>query len=183
MGENMNKKWLLLLVPILIIVVIIVVFLMERSKVEFYETDEGKSVSIIGGADGPTSILIAGKIGGDDDGEKEVKEENEEMSFSVEVITASQAKEIMDNGNDYVILDVREADEFAEGHIDGAIQISYTELEAKAESILKDKGQLILVYCRSGRRSAIAGETLSKLGYTDVKDFGGIIDWPYEVVK
>lgn len=181
MGENMNKKWLLLLVPILIIVVIIVVFLMERSKVEFYETDEGKSVSIIGGADGPTSIFIAGKIGGDDDREEVM--ENEEMSFSVEVITASQAKEIMDNGNDYVILDVREADEFAEGHIDGAIQISYTELEAKAESILKDKGQLILVYCRSGRRSAIAGETLSKLGYTDVKDFGGIIDWPYEVVK
>ena len=57
------------------------------------------------------------------------------------------------------------------------------EIEAKAESLLPDKNQLILVYCRSGRRSKIASEALVKLGYTNVKEFGGIIDWPYEIVK
>ena len=107
----------------------------------------------------------------------------EDTELKSQVITAEQAKEIMDNTEDYMILDVREADEYAEGHIEGAIRLSYTEIEEKAESILEDKNQLILVYCRSGRRSAIAAEALVKLGYSNVKDFGGIIDWPYEVVK
>ena len=57
------------------------------------------------------------------------------------------------------------------------------EIEEKAESMLKDKDQLILVYCRSGNRSKGAAETLAKLGYTNVVEFGGIIDWPYETEK
>ena len=104
------------------------------------------------------------------------------MENSYEQITPAQAKEIMDKRDDYVILDVRTQEEFDEAHIDGAILIPDYEIADKAESILKDKDQLILVYCRSGRRSKLAAEALVKLGYTNVKEFGGIIDWPYETV-
>lgn len=125
------------------------------------------SIGIIGGADGPTSIIVSEK------GEKAMYEQ----------ITAEEAKKIMDSGEEHIILDTREQDEFDEGHIPGAILIPYTEIENKAEEMLHDKDKLILVYCRSGRRSKIAAESLSKLGYTNVKEFGGIIDWTYEIEK
>lgn len=98
-------------------------------------------------------------------------------------ITQDEAKKILDSGEDFIILDVREQDEFDEGHIPGAILLPYTEIESKAETLLPDKNKQILVYCRSGRRSKIAAESLVKLGYTDIKEFGGIIDWKYEVEK
>lgn len=98
-------------------------------------------------------------------------------------ITAEEAKEIMDTEEGYIILDVREQDEYDAGHISGAILIPYTQIEAKANEMLPDKDQLILVYCRSGRRSKIAAEALAELGYTNIKEFGGILDWPYEVEK
>ena len=104
------------------------------------------------------------------------------MEKSYEQITPAEAKEIMDKENGYVILDVRTQEEYDETHIDGAILIPDYEIADKAESILKDKNQLILVYCRSGRRSKLAASELVKLGYTNVKEFGGIIDWPYETV-
>ena len=96
-------------------------------------------------------------------------------------ITAEEAKQIMDSEEDYIILDVRTQDEYDQGHIPGAIVISHEEIAEKAEKVLTDKDQLILVYCRSGRRSKIAAEALVELGYTNIKEFGGIIDWPYEV--
>ena len=96
-------------------------------------------------------------------------------------ITAEEAKQIMDTEEGCIILDVRTQEEYDEGHIPGAILIPNTEIEAKAEEVLTDKDQLILVYCRSGRRSKIAAEALVELGYTNIKEFGGIIDWPYEV--
>ena len=96
-------------------------------------------------------------------------------------ITAEQAKRIMDTEEGYIILDVRTGEEYDEGHIPGAIVISHEEITEKAEEVLTDKNQLILVYCRSGRRSKIAAEALVQLGYTNVKEFGGIIDWPYEI--
>lgn len=125
------------------------------------------SIGIIGGADEPTSIIVSEK------GEKAMYEQ----------ITAEEAKKIMDSGEEHIILDTREQDEFDEGHIPGAILIPYTEIENKAEAMLPDKDKLILVYCRSGRRSKIAAESLSKLGYTNIKEFGGIIDWTYEIEK
>ena len=128
---------------------------------------EATSVGVIGGADGPTAILISEK------GEKAMYEQ----------ITAEEAKKIMDSGEEHIILDTREQFEFDEGHIPGAILIPYTEIENKAEEKLPDKDKLILVYCRSGRRSKIAAESLAKLGYTNVKEFGGIIDWNYGVEK
>ena len=95
-------------------------------------------------------------------------------------ITAEEAKEIIDSEEGYIILDVRTQEEYDEGHIPGAILIPYTQIEEKANEMLLDKDQLILVYCRSGRRSKIAAEALAELGYTNIKEFGGIIDWPYE---
>ena len=100
-----------------------------------------------------------------------------------EQITAEQAKTIMDTEKDYVIIDARTEEEFAEGHIENAILIPEYEIKDRAPKELSDKEQLILVYCRSGRRSKIASEELVKLGYTNVKEFGGIMDWPYEIVK
>ena len=96
-------------------------------------------------------------------------------------ITAEEAKAIMDSEEGYIILDVRTQEEYDQGHIPGAIVISHEEIGDKAEGVLTDKDQLILVYCRSGRRSKIAAEALVELGYTNIKEFGGIIDWPYEV--
>ena len=104
-------------------------------------------------------------------------------NVTYEQITAEQAKTIMDTGNDYVIIDARTEEEFAEGHIKNAILIPEYEIKDRAEKELPDKDALILVYCRSGRRSKIASEELVKLGYTNVKEFGGIIDWPYKTVK
>ena len=128
---------------------------------------DATSIGIIGGSDGPTSIIVTEK------GEKTMYQQ----------ITPQEAKKIMDSGEEHIILDTREQYEFDDGHIPGAILIPYTEIENKAEAVLPDKDKLILVYCRSGRRSKIASETLSKLGYTNIKEFGGIIDWPYEVEK
>ena len=102
---------------------------------------------------------------------------------SYEQITPEQAKTMMDTENDYIIIDARTDEEFAEGHIEGAIMIPEYEIADRAEKELPQKDALILVYCRSGRRSKIASEELIKLGYTNVKEFGGIIDWSYEIVK
>ncbi len=96
-------------------------------------------------------------------------------------ITAEQAKKIMDSQENYIILDTRTQEEYDENRIPGAILILHDEITEKAEAKLPDKDQLILVYCRSGRRSKLAAEALVKLGYTNIKEFGGIIDWPYEV--
>lgn len=104
-------------------------------------------------------------------------------NFGYEQITQDKAKEIMDSGVKYILIDARTESEFADGHIEGAILIPEYEIASRAEQELPDKDALILVYCRSGRRSKIASEELVKLGYTNVKEFGGIIDWPYEIVK
>ena len=106
-----------------------------------------------------------------------------ENNNTYEQITAEQAKIIMNTERDYIIIDARTTEVFAEGHIEDAILIPDYEIADRAENELPDKAQLILVYCRSGRRSKIASEELVKLGYTNVKEFGGIIDWPYEIVK
>ncbi len=106
-----------------------------------------------------------------------------ESALGYEQITQEQAKNLIDSEENYIILDVRTVEEFSEGHIDGAILIPDYEIGEKAEETLTDKNQLILVYCRSGRRSKLASAELAKMGYTNVKEFGGIIDWSYGTVK
>ena len=104
-------------------------------------------------------------------------------SATYEQISSQQAKNLMDTEPDYIILDTRTEEEFAEAHIANAILIPHYEIAQRAEKELPDKDQLILVYCRSGNRSKQASQILADLGYTNVKEFGGIIDWKYEIEK
>lgn len=98
-------------------------------------------------------------------------------------ITAEQAKERLDSGDELILLDVRTQDEFNAGHIAGAILLpNETITETDQPDILPDLNAEILIYCRSGNRSAQAAKKLVAQGYTNVYDFGGIIDWPYETV-
>ena len=87
----------------------------------------------------------------------------------------------MDTEDDYVILDARTQAEYDQGHIPGAILIPHDTVATAAEDALPDKDQLILVYCRRGNRSKQASQALVDLGYTNVIEFGGINNWPYEV--
>ncbi len=98
-------------------------------------------------------------------------------------ISAADAKKMMESGQDIKILDVRTKDEYAEGHIKDAVLLPVAEVELEAEDVLEDKGQAVLVYCRSGVKSRIASQLLVELGYTDVYEFGGILNWPYEITK
>jgi rhodanese-related sulfurtransferase len=97
-------------------------------------------------------------------------------------ITMDEAVEIMAEERGYIILDVRRPDEYASGHIPNAINVPNETIGTDEIPELPDKDQLILVYCRSGRRSKEASEKLVKLGYTNVAEFGGILDWKGEIV-
>ena len=124
-----------------------------------------------------------------DEGELEGSEleppqlEQSESENTFQQISATEAKEIMDGNESFILLDVREQEEFEEGHIEGAVLIPVNQITELAPELMPDKGALILVYCRSGRRSLDASQQLVDLGYTRVVEFGGIIDWPYEIVR
>ena len=98
-------------------------------------------------------------------------------------ITMDEAATMMAQETDYLILDVRRTDEFAAGHIPGAINVANESIGTDEIPELPDKDQLILVYCRSGNRSKQAAQKLAALGYTNIVEFGGIMDWPGEVEK
>ena len=116
--------------------------------------------------------------------ETAVKETAESSMIAVvNTINADKAMEMMASGNPYTLVDVRTAAEFDEGHIEGALLLPIDELETLAAEQLTDKEAVILVYCRSGNRSAQASALLVELGYTNIYDFGGIMDWPGEIVK
>ena len=100
-----------------------------------------------------------------------------------EQITMEQAQDLMGSQEGYVILDVRTPEEYASGHIPGAVNIPNEVIGTDPISELPQMDQLILVYCRSGNRSKQASQKLADLGYTNVKEFGGIRDWPGEVVS
>ena len=97
-------------------------------------------------------------------------------------ITAKEARDIMDGTKSFIVLDVRSEEEYREAHIEGALLIPGSELEHRADAELYDKDAVILVYCRSGVRSAAASRLLADMGYTQVYDFGGILNWPYETI-
>ena len=112
-----------------------------------------------------------------------------EVSFETEIkavyrkISAGEARKIMESADDFILLDVRTDEEYKEKRIDRAILIPNYELANRAELELPDKKAVILIYCRSGRRSASAAKELVNMGYTNVYDFGGINDWPYETTN
>lgn len=105
---------------------------------------------------------------------------NERNSY--ERISQDEAQKIMDEGSDFLIVDVRTPDEYAEGHIKGAINVPNEEIADTEIEALPDKEQLLLVYCRSGNRSKDASSKLAAMGYTNIKEFGGINTWQGEIV-
>ena len=109
------------------------------------------------------------------------KEEKEENSY--QMIDMDMAQNIFEEEGDYIILDVRHADEFAQGHIKGAMNIDNDVIGTEEIAELPDKEQTIYVYCRSGNRSKQAAKKLALLGYANVVEIGGIIDWKGEIVK
>ncbi len=113
--------------------------------------------------------------------EKDMKQNtNEKTQIEYKQISPSEAKERLESEQNIVLLDVRTKEEYVESHIPGSILIPVEMLVSVYEDQLSDKNTTIIVYCRSGRRSAIAAQTLVDLGYKNVYDLGGIIDWPYE---
>ena len=168
----MKTRYTILIIVIIVLLAVAGIFIYERAYVSFLTDENGTSVSVIGGADGPTSIFIAGKLGGDD-------------TMTYTQISMDEAKQIFESDTDgsYIILDVRRADEFAEGHIPGAINVANESIGDEAPAELPDKNQLIYVYCRSGNRSKQAAEKLVALGYTNIVEFGGILDWTGEIEK
>ena len=107
---------------------------------------------------------------------------NNTQETTYKKISAQDAKAIIDS-EDVIILDVRTPEEYNSGHIENAVLLPVTEITDKAEEVLPNKDAKILVYCRSGNRSATAAKDLINLGYTNVFDFGGINSCPYEIVK
>ena len=98
-------------------------------------------------------------------------------------ITMDEAVTMMAEEQGYIILDVRRPDEFAAGHIPNAINVPNETIGTDEIPELPNKDQLIMVYCRSGRRSKEASEKLVKLGYTNIVEFGGILDWKGEIIS
>ncbi len=124
-----------------------------------------------------------------DNGTENDKDNNEESGSenmtkpTFRQISMAEAVEMMAKETGYIILDVRRDDEFAEGHIPGAINYANEDIGTGDIAVLPDKDQLVLVYCRSGRRSKEAAEKLVKLGYTNIVEFGGILDWTGDIEK
>ena len=106
---------------------------------------------------------------------------NNSQTNTYRQIAMDEAVDMMAQETGYIILDVRRADEFAAGHIPGAINVANESIGTDDVPELPDKNQLIMVYCRSGRRSKEAAEKLVKLGYTNIVEFGGILDWKGEI--
>lgn len=104
----------------------------------------------------------------------------QQTSTKYRILTPEEAKKRMDEEPEVLIVDVRTQEEYSEGHIPGAILIPLDTIDFEPPELLPDLDAEILVYCRSGRRSRQAADQLIELGYTNVYDFGGIIDWPYD---
>jgi len=107
---------------------------------------------------------------------------NEEQGSGYQQISQEEAMKMMEEEDDYLILDVRTPEEFAEGHIPDAVNIPNETIGSDVSDVLKDKDQILLIYCRSGNRSKQASSKLAMLGYTNIYEFGGINTWPGEIV-
>ena len=104
------------------------------------------------------------------------------MERSYTQISQQTAKEMMQRDDGHVVVDVRRQDEYDEGHIPGAILVPNESIETGRPEALPDLNQIILIYCRSGRRSKEAAQKLFDMGYANIYEFGGIIDWTGEIV-
>ena len=127
-------------------------------------------------------VMLAALMVGCSQGEQTVEEQTaEKAGAEYTQISQEKAQEMM-KSEDVIVVDVRTQEEFDGGHIPGAICIPNESIVDTQPADLPDLGQTILVYCRSGRRSKEAAQKLADMGYTEVLEFGGIIDWAGEVV-
>lgn len=101
----------------------------------------------------------------------------------IEMMKPEEAKKIMDTNPEAIVLDVREQEEYKECHIPGSILLPLNEIEERAQEVIPNKEVLYLVHCRSGQRAMAACRKLTNLGYQDVHNFGGMMQWPYETVS
>ncbi len=157
------KRYLTIIVCVLAVAFIAIVILLHLK--------EDSTGEIIGGADEPTTIILKNGVEGD----------NKVADYTS--ITMDEAKNIFETAGDYIILDVRRSDEFADGHIPGAINVANEDIIADMPKELPNLDQTIYVYCRSGRRSKEAATKLAAIGYTGIIECGGIIDWTGEIEK
>lgn len=162
----MKKKKMLLIRMTVVVLIAAGVTL----GVRIFKDENTATCWVIGGADGPTEIFVAGKI-----------EEEKTQAAEYTSITMEDAKQIFETAGDYKIVDVRRADEFAQGHIPGAIHIANEDIGETEPAQLPDKQEVIYVYCRSGNRSRQAAEKLAAMGYKNIVEFGGILDWTGEI--
>ncbi len=128
-----------------------------------------------GGSEGEVSVLSQ------QPSESSVQE-SAAPGLNYKQISQSEAMKIMEEQTGYIILDVRTLDEFAQGHIPGAICVPNENIGTSDVPQLRDRSQMILVYCRSGRRSKEAAKKLADIGYTNVLEFGGINDWQGKII-
>ena len=110
-------------------------------------------------------------------------DKNIQKEAIIKYVSMDEIVQIMNENEDYIILDVRTIEEYNEGHIPNAICIPNETIGSNEINELSNKEQLILIYCRSGNRSKQAAKKLKNLGYTNLVEFGGIIDWKGEIVK
>ena len=108
---------------------------------------------------------------------------NKSTETKVRYVSMNEIVQIMNENEGYIILDVRTAEEYKEGHIPNAINVANETIGEEEIAELSDKEQLIMVYCRSGRRSKQAASKLVKLGYSNIVEIGGIIDWKGDIEK
>jgi rhodanese-related sulfurtransferase len=132
---------------------------------------------------GLIGVLVASNLSGVENNDNTAVPEKNKSTASSKKISAEEAKSIMDGKEPYILLDVRTESEFKEEHLEGAMLIPSDEIVERAETDLPDKDALIMVYCRSGGRSSRATKELADMGYTNVRDIGGIIDWPYDITR
>lgn len=165
----MRLKNILIIGVCAAVVLVSGIVIYNKVQISVDRNEKGSAVTIIGGADGSTSVFLAGKLG-----------ESESVT-EYKSITMEEAKKIFEQKGDYIILDVRTAEEFAEGHIPGAMNLANEDIGSKRPVELPDVNKDIYVYCRSGRRSKEAAAKLAALGYTGVIECGGILDWTGEM--
>lgn len=150
---------------------------MRAEEVEHIETANNDTSDYLANKYGFSKEEIDGLLGKQKDGE-----ENKSMSYKT--ITMEEAKTIFEsNDGTYIVLDVRTPEEFAEGHIPGAINVANESIVDVEPAVLTNKKQVIYVYCRSGNRSKQAAEKLVAMGYENIIEFGGIIDWTGEIER
>ena len=195
----MKKKHIILISALSILLLVTVIFICHNIWFSIHKNDN--TVTIIGGADGPTSMFVVGTLGGSGGSNGTgtgssngngsgtgktsgiVTQEGDGDMASYKSISMEEAKTIFAEKGDYIILDVRRADEFAEGHIPGAMNIANEDIGTKQPAELPNMDQVIYVYCRSGRRSKEAAEKLYAMGYSNIIECGGILDWTGEIEK